>query len=254
MSEKVICILGMHRSGTSCLSGSLQNAGLFLGEVSRSGPFNPKGNRENVEIQRLQDDILSSNGGLWHNPPSQVIWSEAHYATLKRILAQYKEVPAWGFKDPRTLFTYDGFKQCIEHLQPVGTFRNPGAVVASLAHRHSKVDPETPVSNDYWLDLWNQYNLRLIEIWKQNPFPVIDFDQPDLEYLRSLETLISQLELNTPFWATLTQKGIKAALNKLMSPRTVFFDPKLRSSSPWSIEEMPATIKATYQSLQEIAL
>ncbi|HBM84618.1 MAG TPA: sulfotransferase family protein, partial [Halieaceae bacterium] len=30
--RRVIAILGMHRSGTSCLTGSLQEAGLELGE------------------------------------------------------------------------------------------------------------------------------------------------------------------------------------------------------------------------------
>jgi len=33
-SSQAVLILGMHRSGTSCLAGSLQEAGLYLGEVN----------------------------------------------------------------------------------------------------------------------------------------------------------------------------------------------------------------------------
>ena len=246
----------MHRSGTSCLSGSLQSAGLFLGDVSHSGPFNPKGNRENVRIQKLQDYILTDNGGLWHNPPTHVIWSDAHLKELKQIISAYSRYPVWGFKDPRTLFTFDGFNQCIENLQPVGTFRNPGAVVASLAYRHSKVDPETPVSNEYWLNLWNQYNLKLIEIWKQKPFPVIDFDLPDAEYLARLQALISQLGLKHGLLNTISKNGLIAGLKTLIQKdhQSVFFDPKLRSSAPWNLDQMPSEIKATYQTLQDISL
>jgi hypothetical protein len=246
----------MHRSGTSCLSGSLQKAGLFLGDVSRSGPFNPKGNRENPQIQKLQDDILSSNGGLWHNPPAHVAWSQEHYAELRKIIAAYSSYPVWGFKDPRTLFTLSGFKQCINNLQLTGTFRNPGAVVASLAHRHANVDPSTPVSDEYWLQLWNKYNVKLIETWEQNPFPIIDFDQDDASYLRSLQILINTLGLDQSLLSTFIQNGFLAGIRKLRSKgkREIFFDPKLRSSASWSLDEMPSEIKSTYKMLQEIAL
>ena len=44
--DRVVCVLGMHRSGTSCLAGSLEQQGLFLGETNTRGPFNLRGNRE----------------------------------------------------------------------------------------------------------------------------------------------------------------------------------------------------------------
>ena len=40
-----IFVLGMLRSGTSCLTGILEEAGLFLGDVKRKSRFNAKGNR-----------------------------------------------------------------------------------------------------------------------------------------------------------------------------------------------------------------
>ena len=46
----VVLVLGMHRSGTSCLAGSLQQAGLELGDVFTSNPFNKKGNREHRDV------------------------------------------------------------------------------------------------------------------------------------------------------------------------------------------------------------
>ena len=59
--RRVIAILGMHRSGTSCLTGSLQEAGLELGEHHTWNPYNRKGNRENQDFVDLHDAILAAN-------------------------------------------------------------------------------------------------------------------------------------------------------------------------------------------------
>ena len=58
-----VVVLGMHRSGTSCLAGSLEQQGLFLGEVNTSAPWNRRGNRERFDVMNLQGDILEASGG-----------------------------------------------------------------------------------------------------------------------------------------------------------------------------------------------
>ena len=60
---KVICVLGMHRSGTSCLVGSLQKAGLHLGKHHTWNRYNRKGNRENQDIVDLNRAVLEFSGG-----------------------------------------------------------------------------------------------------------------------------------------------------------------------------------------------
>jgi len=72
-------VLGMHRSGTSYLTGILEEAGLWLGEVTRVSTFNAKGNRESPPLMRLNDAVLAANGGSWHCPPEgAVTWSLEH--------------------------------------------------------------------------------------------------------------------------------------------------------------------------------
>ena len=70
---EILCVLGMHRSGTSCLTGSLQEAGLYLGDCHTWNPHNLKGNRENQEIVDINDRVLADNGGAWDAPPERVI-------------------------------------------------------------------------------------------------------------------------------------------------------------------------------------
>ncbi|MGC8755244.1 MAG: hypothetical protein ACP5QW_01800, partial [bacterium] len=57
-NSKVICVLGMHRSGTSAMMGMLQNMGLDLG-TNLMGPAedNPKGFFENENVTFLNDKI-----------------------------------------------------------------------------------------------------------------------------------------------------------------------------------------------------
>jgi hypothetical protein len=59
----------MHRSGTSCLTGTLESWGVVLGDVHRGNPFNAKGNRESQKIMDLHDRIMAANGGSWLRPP-----------------------------------------------------------------------------------------------------------------------------------------------------------------------------------------
>ena len=53
-------VLGMHRSGASFLTGSLQIAGLELGQQSTSDRHNQKGNRENAGFVGFHNDVLET--------------------------------------------------------------------------------------------------------------------------------------------------------------------------------------------------
>ena len=121
--ERVICVLGMHRSGTSCLAGSLEQQGLFLGEVNTAAPWNKRGNRESFTIMDLQGDVLAASGGSWDNPPAVVEWQPEHLERARNVLAEHAGHSVWGFKDPRTLLTLEGWREALPECGYVGTFR-----------------------------------------------------------------------------------------------------------------------------------
>src|SRR2546430_4861601 len=121
----------MHRSGTSCLTGTLGEAGVFLGEVSTKNRFNPKGNRENQRILSLHQELLQANGGNWDDPPERVRWSDEHRAMRDAIIASYAGKKIWGFKDPRALFTLDGWREALPQIELAGIVRDPVSVARS---------------------------------------------------------------------------------------------------------------------------
>lgn len=170
MNTDPICILGMHRSGTSFLANSLKGAGLYLGNTSTSNRYNRPGNFENIDFVKINDEILSTNGGSWISPPRKIIWHEKHKNTAAALIKTMNKHSCWGFKDPRTLLTLDGWIDLIPSIKLVGIFRHPDAVCLSIQKRN----PDIPEWLCYFT--WYRYNRKLYEEFRRQPFPLLCFD------------------------------------------------------------------------------
>ena len=69
----IVCILGMHRSGTSMVARLLNLCGVYLGEEKDLIPAaedNPEGFWENVKFQEINQELLITFGGEWDYIPS----------------------------------------------------------------------------------------------------------------------------------------------------------------------------------------
>ena len=171
-------MLGMHRSGTSWLAGSLQDLGLEMGEVSTADPHNRKGNRESPVLMEIHEGVLKDSGGSWKRPPSRVEWSAERRAALAaHIAAMNARFPhGWGFKDPRALYLLDEWRAQAPRHERIGIFRHPLAVHRSLESRSDRFDEKRS------LDLWCAYNERLVAEHERSAFPMlrVDVDAPVL--------------------------------------------------------------------------
>lgn len=186
-----LMVVGMHRSGTSFLTGSLQQAGLELGKFSAWNPHNLKGNRENLDIVAFSDEVLAARGCAWDAPPKQpIVWSEAEYAKARELIAEYDGVPRWGFKDPRALLLVEGWQHLLPDLRFVGIFRHPTAVAQSLAARGG-------MPQDQAFALWLAYNKRLLSLYRQARFPLLCFDEDEAVLHRKLDVVLGELGLTS---------------------------------------------------------
>lgn len=179
-----IFILGMHRSGTSCLAGALEQCGLFLGDVRRTGQYNAKGYFEIKEVAHLHDQILGLNRGTWFDPPEQVLVHPYHQQALKKIAARLSSRRPCGIKDPRMLLMLDDWLEIVPPPHALaGTFRHPMAVAESLNRRNGLPEQEG-------LALWLRYNTILVETHCKTPFPLVYFDLSESDlYCRTLAEL-----------------------------------------------------------------
>lgn len=193
MQEKPIFLIitGMHRSGTSCLAGCLQENGVYLGNVVQWAPHNLKGNMENKDVMSLNESILKNSGGSWDNPPELIRWTVKQVKKKEQILKILKSNNniVYGFKDPRSVFTLPFWHQDVKNLKVIISFRHPLLVAKSLNRRN-----KMPLGKG--LDLWKKYNSVLLQQIKNVDYQLVSFDQSAQDYLDSMKRLINFLGLN----------------------------------------------------------
>ena len=185
-----VCILGMHRSGTSSLAGSLQEAGMNLGKHHTWNRFNQRGNRENQDIVDFHDSLLESNGGSWSKPPRKLRWTSAQEQQARDIAGSFSAGSPWGFKDPRTLLVLELWRKVSPDLRLVGIFRHPLAVAKSLQRRSGGRQ-----SIEQGMQLWLNYNQRLLQERQKSAFPLLCFDQEPEAFRASLRNACESLGL-----------------------------------------------------------
>jgi len=225
--NRILCVLGMHRSGTSCLTGSLQDAGVELGDFHSWNPHNLKGNRENQKIVDINDAVLSANSAAWDQPRHDITWPTGLTIAAQTLIASYRDISIFGFKDPRTLLTLDGWIEIFPQLELIGIFRHPQAVAESLQTRSGM-----PVSEG--LALWESYNQRLLSYWERYQFPVLCFDDDQGVFLQKLRHLLVdrfKMPSDLPF---------------------EFYDPSMRKEQAGAETEIPASCVDLYNQLKQI--
>lgn len=220
-----ILILGMHRSGTSCLAGSLQQQGVYLGQVHEWNPHNRKGNRENPKIMALNESLFTSNQGSWDHPPKQSIqWSVQQQQERDQLIQELSEQTAyaWGFKDPRTLINLDFWLDGLQgqfDLHYIGSFRHPLAVAQSLQKRNG-----TPL--EVGLALWYAYNQRLLACWDQQPFPLLSFDVAPEIYKHNFKQACAASHLNfTPIEPPFFESQLRSTSSSDLLSDTLITEP-----------------------------
>jgi hypothetical protein len=182
----------MHRSGTSCLTGSLQQAGLHLGKYHSWNRYNLKGNRENQDIVDFHEALLLANRASWDKPPRKLKFTDADIEKARELIASYGAEGHWGFKDPRSLLALDVWQRATDRLQYVGIFRHPRAVACSLSRRAGDA-----MTEEQGIRLWFHYNNLLYKAWERHAFPLLCFDWDEHEFHRRLEPVLEALQLES---------------------------------------------------------
>lgn len=162
--RQAIMVLGMHRSGTSVLSGLLMRLGAS-GPLTLLGASddNPLGHFEPRALHRLHDDLLASAGTSWDDyKPFSESWLSSPTADdfrdrLRLLIAtEYGASNLFVVKDPRSCRLISFWRDVMKsiQIQPmfVHTHRNPLEVAQSLSQRNG-------FDVEYGCLLWLRYIL-----------------------------------------------------------------------------------------------
>jgi len=156
-----LLILGMHRSGTSALTGALALRGLHLGHdlMPPAEGNNPTGFWEHTGVVNIHDQLFKALGHTWCSPaPLPDHWllhpaTETAREQLRTLIqTEFLSHPVWGVKDPRLCRLLPLWRPLLEEFgvtaSAVIIARDPREVAASL-HARDQLPPE--ISRQLWL-------------------------------------------------------------------------------------------------------
>ena len=148
-----IVVIGMHRSGTRLLVDVLDKLGIFMGA-------DRQGDAESVTFMMINEWLFHQCGAFWSEPMSvhfmlsqPEVVEELAASTRRALAAQLdkyagpagwhlegraRELPSFGWKDPRNTFTLPVWKQVFPNLRIIHIVRHGVDVAASLARRHAE--------------------------------------------------------------------------------------------------------------------
>ena len=163
-----LLVLGMHRSGTSALSGVLALCGADIGaQVSGGGAGNDTGHWEDATAVAVHERLLAAFGARWDDPfPLPDGWQET--AGAQRAAADIKAYvggnrsrnACWSVKDPRLSLFAGLWRHAIsdagQKAVSILMLRHPLEVAHSLLARDG-----IPVERG--LLLWYDYTLSALE-------------------------------------------------------------------------------------------
>lgn len=147
MSNKCVVVLGMHRSGTSALTGFLHMLGLHAGnKLLPANEFNARGYFECADIVAIHDGLLDALGSSWHDvrplPDGWTTFPAAQQAKSRLVSifnAEFGTGDICVLKDPRICRLLPLWQEIFAELEITPAFiiatRHPEEVVASLAYR-----------------------------------------------------------------------------------------------------------------------
>ena len=198
MPKQLILVLGMHRSGTSLVTKSIETLGFKLGDkLMPPREDNPKGFFEDVDIVAVNEKLLASARSSWDNPQhllnSKLKFSKALEKEASELLdRKFRDVDRLVVKDPRMSVLLAVWQPLIAgaglEVHHLLVNRNPLDVAASLKARDSIVTEKGVL-------LWHYYNLAILETLGKNCLPV-DYDRFLTDTSSELERVARYLSMH----------------------------------------------------------
>jgi hypothetical protein len=222
IKSKAVCILGMHRSGTSVLTRLINLLGAEIGDNDKLmkgvEENNPEGFWEHSEIVLIHNKILATLYSSWDAtmvlPDNWWKFKEIvpfREQLIKVIKKDFIDKKLWLWKDPRTCILLPLWQEILEEMNIevnyIISLRNPVDVAASLSKRDNFIVDKS-------LGIWSLYTLSAL-FWTNNcKRIVVHYDS----LLENWEVVLREIsnEFNIPW--PVNDEEFKASIASFLKP------------------------------------
>ena len=194
-SSSALLVLGMHRSGTSVLTGALELCGAWVGEASElteANPENPRGFWERRDVRGMCDRLLLATGADWWKVArlepeaiSHAVLQEER-AQFSKIVSELDDHGTWVIKEPRLCLLLPLLRDFTTNSICIHIVRDPLEVARSLKVRNG-------FATSAGIALWELYNRRALSASENLPRVLVSHEELMLRPAETLEWLIEGL-------------------------------------------------------------
>jgi hypothetical protein len=256
MSQTCLFVLGMHRSGTSALSGALACAGVSMGQrLVDAADDNPKGFFEPKHIISFNEQrLLPALGRNWKSIealPEGWVHSEpveALYGDAKALIAEeYAGTPLFGIKDPRICLLAPFWLRVMDELGirsvAVLPYRHPLEVAGSLQSRDE-------FTLEQGVALWAEHVLAAERDSRDLPRAFIGYRQLLENPQAVLQKIATSCSLSWPADSEDMAKGLQQFLEKGLRHHAATHSEALEAM-PASLSELAALYEKACDAAKE---
>lgn len=218
IGSQAILVLGMHRSGTSALTGLLSLLGLDVGNslLPPAGEVNPRGFWEHSGIVDIHDRLLGALGSSWHDErdlPNEW-WARPAVLPFKQelesiLLTDFADARTWVVKDPRLCRLFPMWRSLFETRSSkpkiVIIMRDPREVAQSLTRRDGIFEERAHL-------LWLQHILDAERWTRDYVRTVVTFEGLLTDWRSTIDQINSELRLSLLTNEPGTQQRVEAFL------------------------------------------
>lgn len=240
--KHIVVVLGMHRSGTSAIARGLKALKIELGDDLMKGASenNEKGFFEDMEVFRLNNELLQEIGHDWHmfTPilPEELVLLLSGGFKLRAVELLRKKLNSagcFGLKAPQMARLLPFWQAVFIHLNVQVSYiiacRNPMSVARSLSKRDG-----FDLEKGYYL--WLEHMFSILKNTDGQPRIVLDYDLLMDDPIRELQRMAKILEIPfNPDDPEVTEYRTDFLEESLRHSRYYLKDLKLDKSVPYCV-------------------
>jgi hypothetical protein len=168
----IYVILGLHKCGTTLTARLLHESGVDMGPETLGDSYDAGDLFERPETKAINKRLLGVDHDKWlqtYPRDPLLIDAETRQQAQSLITRMIQIGSNWGFKDPRTVLTYEFWTNLLPPHRIIAIYREPTSLWLRTRRPFGRKWHQNPLRAYQLLARWLEHNVRLLDIVQSRP-------------------------------------------------------------------------------------